>query len=102
MVVGRIEDGGARSLATRVYGADSIGVGTTLTNLATFYQDHGQLAEAAGTWQHVLRIAEKTYGDDHPNLAGPLNSLSEIYKKMGKVQESQQMADRAGKLTATR
>jgi tetratricopeptide (TPR) repeat protein len=75
-------------------------LGTTLTNLATFYQEQGRYADAEPLWRRILQMAERVYGLQDPHLAMPLQSLSETYIKLGKTQEAAAMSQRAREVSA--
>jgi len=48
-----------------------------------FYQE-GQYSEAIGAGNEALKVAEKTFGPEHPKVATSLNNLALIYKAQGK------------------
>jgi tetratricopeptide (TPR) repeat protein len=49
----------------------------------------GEYSEATKVAEESLRVAERTYGPDHPNVATSLNNLAEIYRFQGKYAEAE-------------
>jgi len=54
----------------------------------TLYQK-GQYSEAAKVAEEALKVAQKTFGPNHPNVATSLNSLALLYKTQGKYAEAE-------------
>ena len=48
-----------------------------------FYQE-GQYRNAISAANEALKVAEKTFGPEHPKVATSLNNLALIYKALGK------------------
>ncbi len=53
------------------------------TKLRTLYQQ-GRYAEAAKVAKEALKVAEATFGPDHPDVGVSLNNLALMYKAQGK------------------
>jgi len=60
----------------------------------TLYQQ-GRYAEAAKVAQEALKVAEKTFGADHPNLATSLNNLALMYQAQGQYAAAEPLYQRA-------
>jgi len=55
----------------------------------------GKYAEATSVAQEALRVAEATFGPEHPGLARSLNNLAALYKEQGKYAEAEPLHQRA-------
>ena len=55
----------------------------------------GQYAEALKDAEGAVKVAETTFGPDHPNLATSLNNLAELYRTQGKHAEAEPLHKRA-------
>jgi CHAT domain-containing protein/tetratricopeptide (TPR) repeat protein len=55
----------------------------------------GKYAEALPLAQDALRLAEATYGPEHPNVATSLNNLAVLYDEQGKYAEAELLHRRA-------
>src|SRR3989338_4939373 len=60
----------------------------------TLYQQ-GQYSEAATVAEEALKVAERTFGPDHPHVAASLNNLAELYKAQGKYAQAEPLHKRA-------
>src|SRR3972149_4631639 len=49
----------------------------------------GQYAEALMVAEEAVKVAEKTFGKDHPNTATSLNNLAKLYYAQGKYDEAE-------------
>ena len=74
------------------------GESTVLNNLAHLYQDTNRLAEAEPLLERALRIDEKSYGPEHPAVAGDLNNLALLYQATNRLAEAESMIERALKI----
>ncbi len=57
--------------------------------------ERGQYSEAVRVAEDALKVAEKTFGPDHPDLAMSLNKLALLYLVQGKYAESEPLQKRA-------
>ena len=64
------------------------------TKLRTLYQQ-GRYAEAAKVAKEALKVAEATFGPDHPDVGVSLNNLALMYKAQGKYAEAEPLYKRA-------
>ena len=55
----------------------------------------GRYAEAIPLAQQVLAMREKALGPDHPDVAGSLNNLAELYNEQGRYAEAEPLYKRA-------
>src|SRR6266853_439444 len=62
--------------------------------VAELYEE-GKYAEAIPWAQEAIRMAEKSLGPDHPEVAASLNNLAEIYRALGKFTEAEPLFQRA-------
>ena len=60
----------------------------------TLYQQ-GQYSEAAEAAEEALKVAEKTFEPDHPDVALSLNILGELYYVQGKYAEAEPLYKRS-------
>jgi tetratricopeptide (TPR) repeat protein len=58
-------------------------------------QKQGKYAEALPVAQEAVRVAEATFGDQHPNTAAALEKLGEVYQAQGKYPEAEPLFKRA-------
>ncbi len=63
------------------------------TKLRTLYQQ-GRYAEAAKVAKEALKVAEATFGPDHPDVGVSLNNLALMYKAQGKYAEAEPLYKR--------
>jgi len=54
----------------------------------------GKYREAIPLAKEFLKIAEQTYGPDHPNVAGSLNNLAVLYEKQGRYGQAEPLNKR--------
>ena len=52
---------------------------------ATSLYEQGQYEEAVKFAKEALKVAEETFGSEHPNMATSLNRLALLYNRSGKV-----------------
>jgi tetratricopeptide (TPR) repeat protein len=55
----------------------------------------GKYAEATSVAQEALRVAEATFGPEHPDVATSLNNLAMLYQDQGKYAEAESLYQRA-------
>ena len=55
-------------------------------------------SEAAKVAKEALKVAEKTYGSNHPNVATSLNNLAAFYEAQGKYEEAEPLYKRSLKI----
>ena len=55
----------------------------------------GQYSEATDVAKEALKVAENTFGPDHPRVATSLNNLGEVYRAQGKYAEAEPLYKRA-------
>jgi len=58
-------------------------VAGTLNNLGWALQKLGDPQEAKKNFERALKIEEKAYGPDHPEVAGTLNNLGRTLQNLG-------------------
>jgi len=61
------------------------------------YKD-GQYSEAAKVAEEALKVAEETFGPDHPDAATVLENMAGFYKKIGKKDEAKRLKERAKRI----
>ena len=66
-----------------------------LNEKATSLYEQGRYEEAVKFAEEALKIAEETFGPDHPNMAQSLNNLAELYRAQGKYAEAEPLVKRA-------
>ncbi|GBE05666.1 MAG TPA: tetratricopeptide repeat protein [Nitrospirae bacterium] len=64
---------------------------------ATLYQQ-GRYSEAVNVVKEALKVAENTFGPDHPNVATSLNNLAGLYKEIGKKDKAKKFEERAKRI----
>jgi tetratricopeptide (TPR) repeat protein len=62
--------------------------------VVTLYQQ-GMYSEAAQVAEEVLKVAENTFGPNHPQVATSLNNLALLYQAQGKYAEAEPLYKRA-------
>ncbi|NIS69438.1 MAG: tetratricopeptide repeat protein, partial [Proteobacteria bacterium] len=67
------------------------------SKVGMLYQQ-GRYSEAAKVAEEALKVAEKTFGPNHPNVATSLNNLALLYKAQGKYSEAEPLYKRALKI----
>jgi len=58
-----------------------------LNTKATELYHQGKFSNAEKVTKKVLKVTEKTFGTDHPNIALSVNNLALLYKTQGKYME---------------
>jgi CHAT domain-containing protein/tetratricopeptide (TPR) repeat protein len=54
----------------------------------------GRYGEAVGLAEHVLRLAERSHGPDHPAVGTSLNTLGAVYRALGRYTEAEPLFKR--------
>jgi tetratricopeptide (TPR) repeat protein len=72
--------------------------GTVLNNLAELYKATNRLAEAEPLMDRALKIDEKSFGPEHPELATDLNNLAQLYQDTNRLAEAEPLMERALKI----
>ncbi len=65
---------------------------------ATLYQQ-GKYSEAVNVTKEALKVAENTFGQDHPKVAQSLNNLVVLYDSQGKYAEAEPLYKRSLSIT---
>jgi len=60
----------------------------------TLYQQR-RYREAENIYKEAIKVAEDTFGSDHPNVATSLNNLGELYISKGNYSEIEPLYERA-------
>ncbi len=68
---------------------------TSVNNLASFYEDVGNYAQAEPLYQRALSIREKALGPDHPDTAQSLNNLADLYGMISDYAKEEPLLRRA-------
>ncbi|MDA2917219.1 tetratricopeptide repeat protein [Nitrospinae bacterium AH_259_B05_G02_I21] len=66
-----------------------------LTNRALALSRQGKYREAIPVAKEALKVAEQTFGPNHPNVAQSLNSLALLYKVLGQYAKAEPLYKRA-------
>ena len=56
---------------------------------------NGRYADAVGVAKEALKVAEETFGANHPNLARSLSDLAELYRVTGQLAQAESLHQRA-------
>jgi tetratricopeptide (TPR) repeat protein len=57
--------------------------------LASFYQGQGLLAQAEPWYADCLRVTQRLFEGDHPDIASSLNNLASLYQAQGRLSEAE-------------
>ena len=71
------------------------------SKVGTLYQQ-GRYVEAEDVAKEALKVAEKTFGTNHPDVATSLNNLAALYRQIGKEDEAEILETRARKIRSKR
>ena len=66
-----------------------------LNEQASKLRDEGKFADAIRPAEESIRVAETTFGAEHPNAAESLNNLGLLYKRLGRYAEAEPLYRRA-------
>ncbi len=84
----------AVSLALPAYAQEALWKDLRVKVRTLYHQ--GRYTEATKVAQEALKVAENTFGPDHPNLATSLNNLAELYRRLqGKYAAAEPLYQRA-------
>ncbi len=72
--------------------------GRLLNEVGLYLKTRGEFDEAKTALQRALKIDEKVYGPDHPNVAIDVNNLGSVLKDLGELQEARKCFERALKI----
>lgn len=70
-------------------------VAVTLNALARVYHRRSKFFPAAALLHRLLGIKEREHGEDHPELAGILSNLAEMYARLGDARQELELRERA-------
>ena len=79
----------------KVYGPDGAEVGMSLSNVALYLAELGEVETALGTNEHAIRVIEAGLGPEHPRTAILLSNHAEILNRLDRFAEAREMAGRA-------
>jgi tetratricopeptide (TPR) repeat protein len=79
----------------KALGADHPDVAISVSNLAVYHDELGELAEAVDLGGRAVEIAERALGPDHPRAALFLSNYSEYLARSGRWDEATSAAARA-------
>lgn len=82
------------SILERLFGSDDVGVARLLNNLAGFYKETGDYAQAESRYLRSLAIVEKKLVPTNSILAFPLSNLAALYHLMGDYAKAEQFYKR--------
>ncbi|MFQ5714255.1 MAG: tetratricopeptide repeat protein [Candidatus Scalinduaceae bacterium] len=66
-----------------------------LETKALMLHKQGQYSEAVNTAKEALKVAEETFGSDHPDVATLLNNLAMLYNAQGKYAKAKYFYERS-------
>lgn len=72
--------------------------GQVLNQAGIYLKGRAQFAEAKALYERALKIDEKTYGPDHPEVATDVNNLGSVLKDLGDLAGAKQCCERALKI----
>jgi tetratricopeptide (TPR) repeat protein len=84
------------------FGPDDARLGFSLINLAVLYRKQGRYREAEPLYPRGLVILEKTYGEEHPVVAGVLEDWAALLRETGRERQAAEMDARASVIRAKR
>lgn len=67
-------------------------------SIVTLHRE-GRISEAIEVAMEALKVAEITFGPNHPNMAASLNTLALLYHSQGKYAEAEPLYKRALAIT---
>ncbi len=73
-----------------------------VTNLAWMYLDQGKFEPAESSFQRALKIREKVFGPDHPDVADSLENYAGLLRETGRPAEAAKLETRAAEIRAGR
>jgi CHAT domain-containing protein/tetratricopeptide (TPR) repeat protein len=78
------------SIIERLFGPDDVGVARLLNNLAGYYKETGNYAQAESSYLRSMAIVERKLGPTNAILAFPLSNLADLYRLMGDYAKAEQ------------
>jgi hypothetical protein len=85
----------ALAIQEHVFGKYDELVASTLSDLASFYQDQGEYEKAEPLFERALEIRERKLGADHPHVRRSLSELASVYELQEKHSEAEPLLERA-------
>src|SRR3954453_18973568 len=79
----------------KLYGPDGAEVGMSLSNVAIYLEELGEVETAVTTNEWAVRVIEASLGPEHPRTAILLSNHAEILNRVGRFAEAREMATRA-------
>ena len=76
-------------------GMDGAGQAESLNKAGNAYYQLARYAKAEPLMERALRIDEKAFGPDHPNIAIHLNNLAALYQATNRLAEAEPLMERA-------
>ena len=76
----------------------SLELASLLTKTADYLLQRAQYQQAEPLYQRALSIREQTLGNEHPQLAFPLNGLADLYREKGQYEQAEPLYQRALRL----
>jgi eukaryotic-like serine/threonine-protein kinase len=97
---GRLDDAVADQLLAiaakeKALGPEDPDVSLSMSNVAIYLDELGDVAAAADYAERAVRIMEATLGLDHPKAAIPLTNFAELLVRLGRHEEARRPAERA-------
>ena len=71
-----------------------------LNNVGPYLNEHAEFYEAKSIWERALKINEKSYGPDHPEVARTVMNLGIVLRHLGDLEGARKCQERA--LTVSR
>jgi hypothetical protein len=81
-------------------GSEHPDLDSTLNYLAELHGAQAQFMAAEYFYRRSLRIRETHFGVDHAAVASSLESLSRLYRVMGRPEDAKTLSDRAARIRA--
>jgi len=79
-------------------GMEPKATGRLLNESGLYLRTLGEFGAARSALERALKIDEKVYGPDHPNVARDVNNLGSVLKDLGDLQEAKKCYERALKI----
>jgi tetratricopeptide (TPR) repeat protein len=70
-----------------------------VTQEGNFLSQHGRYAEAMARAKQALRVAENSFGSDHPNVGMSLHNLARLYIDLGQYEQAAPLLKRSLAIT---
>ncbi len=59
------------------------------------FNDAGQYEQAIASWRKAVELGEKEFGPEHPDTAGLLNNLAELYRAQSRYEAAEPLYKRS-------